>query len=269
MSKGCLIFAFNNSTIDYVRLANLSAKNIQRHLELPTTVVTDNEIKYKHNFDNVIVINKPKHGFRHFQDYDKKVEWINLERHSTYDLSPYNETLLLDADYIVSSNQLNILFETNKSFLCHKTSFNVSGQCFLSSNVFGLYKMAMAWATVVYFKKDNIAKNIFCTMEMVQENYSHYANLYNFKHAPYRNDFALSIALNVNSGHFINSTEYNIPWDLASVVPEDKIVKVDTNSYEITYNKFVNNKTQPTKVIIRDRDLHVMGKSYLEKLYED
>jgi hypothetical protein len=269
MSKGCLLFAFNNNVIDYVKLAHSSAINIQRLLNLPTTIVTDTPITFEHVFEHVVLVDKPNHGHRHFQDYEKTVKWINFERHQAYNLSPYSETLLLDADYVVASDRLNVMFELDSSFLCHKTSFNVSGQCFESSNKFGLYGMPMAWATVVYFKKNKISKNIFNVMSMVQSNYTHYANLYNFNHYPYRNDYALSIALNINSGHFINSDEYYIPWELASVVPEDSIETVSTDEYQITYKKLLNNKTQKTRVIINGRDLHVMGKKYLADIYED
>jgi hypothetical protein len=268
MSKGCLMFAFNNDDIDYVQLANASAKNIQRLLGLPVSIITDNEITFDHNFDQVICVETPDNGYRHFQDYDKVVKWINFGRHQAYNLSPYTETLLLDVDYVVSSNRLKVLFELNSSLLCHLTAFNVSGQCFKSSNKFGTYNMPMSWATVMYFKKDSTAKSIFDSMQMVQDNYSHYANLYNFKHHPFRNDFALSIALNINSGHFIDSNEYQIPWDLVTVVPDNKVVKLNTDEYEITYKKSVNKSLNNVRIIIRDMDLHVMGKSYLREIYE-
>ena len=268
MSKGCLIFAFNNDSMDYVKMANSSACNVRRLLGIPTTIVTDKEINFNHNFDKVIVVEKPNHGHRHFRDYNKTVKWINFGRHQAYNLTPYTETLLLDADYVVASDRLKLLFDVGRSFLCHLSSFNVSGHCFRASNVYGVYKMPMAWATVVYFKKDNTSKNIFNAMQMVQDNYTHYAELYNFQHRPFRNDYALSIALNINSGHCINSNEYYIPWDLASIVPEDSIVKKATDSYELTYKKLINDEYKDVRILLNDMDLHVMGKLDLEKIYE-
>ncbi len=269
MSKGCLIFAFNNDSTDYVKLANASAKNIKRHLRLGTTVVTDNKITYKHNFDKVIVVDKPKQGSRYFKDYETSVKWFNLARYQAYNLTPYKQTLLLDGDYVVSSNQLTTLFTLDKSFLCHKHSYDVTNKNFNAQSTFGQYDMPMAWATVVYFKKDNTAKNIFNTIKMVEENYPHYANLYDFNKQPYRNDYALSIATNINSGHFINSNEYYIPWNLASVSHEHHVEKIATDTYEIKYKKQVSNKPALVRVIIKNQDLHVMGKKYLEKIYAD
>ena len=41
MTTGVLIFAFNNEHIDYLAMANWSAQNIRRHLNLPVAVVTN------------------------------------------------------------------------------------------------------------------------------------------------------------------------------------------------------------------------------------
>jgi len=261
MSCGVILFAFNNEKTDYVKLANASAIRILKWLDLPTTVVTDNPVTFENCFDNVIIIDKPNYGTRVFSDYDARVNWYNFNRYKAYELSPYDRTLLLDADYIVSSNDLKKLFDTNNSFLCHRNAFNLVDESLTVSNYFGLFNMPMFWATVVYFKKDIVAKSIFDSMKMIQNNYEHYSNLYQFTKHPYRNDYALSIALNINSGHFINSKEYTIPWDLASVVPENKIVKINENSFEVFYKDNL-------RVIVKDKDLHIMGKKYLEEIYE-
>ena len=41
MTRGVLIFAFNNEHTDYVRMAAWCAKRIHRHLDLPVSVVTN------------------------------------------------------------------------------------------------------------------------------------------------------------------------------------------------------------------------------------
>jgi hypothetical protein len=43
MSKGVLIFAYNNETVDYLAMARWSACNIKRHLGLSTAIVTNKE----------------------------------------------------------------------------------------------------------------------------------------------------------------------------------------------------------------------------------
>jgi hypothetical protein len=41
MTTGAVIFARNNEHIDYVAMAQWSAQNIQRHLGIPTHIITD------------------------------------------------------------------------------------------------------------------------------------------------------------------------------------------------------------------------------------
>jgi len=41
MTRGAVLFAFNNDRVDYVSQAQWSAPRINRHLGLPVTLVTD------------------------------------------------------------------------------------------------------------------------------------------------------------------------------------------------------------------------------------
>ena len=249
--RGCLIFAHNNGTIDYERLAQKSAENIERHLGLPTAIVTGDP--------------GAKGGNRWFADYGETVPWYNNKRSSAYLATPFEETILLDADYVVASNQLNRLFESDKDFLCHRTATSVTGANWNNQiNYFGNYKFPMWWATVVYFRKSDTANAIFNAWHMVRENYKHYARLYNFKQQPFRNDFALSIALGIATGHHLTN-EFDIPWDLASMVPEDRLELLDTDSYKVSYK----NGERDMYLHINNMDFHAMGKKHLEEIYAD
>ena len=53
MTKGVLVFAFNNEQIDYIKQAKDLAARVEKHLGLPTSIVTDAEIESK-IFDKVI-----------------------------------------------------------------------------------------------------------------------------------------------------------------------------------------------------------------------
>jgi len=245
MTQGCLIFAHNNGDIDYVKLAERSAKNIKQYLGLPTTIITDIDTKTS--------------STRWFADYDKSVKWLNSGRSRAYELSPYDQTVLLDADYIVNSDQLLNLFRSGQDFLAHRNANSVTGTGWSKQlNTFGEYRFPMWWATVVYFTKSDTARAIFDAMQMVETNYEHYANLYNFKKHPYRNDYALSIALNIADGHF-NAEQFDIPWTLQSVVPEHVLTRTD-NVYTVRYD----NK----RIELSGMDFHAMGKKHLEALYD-
>jgi len=263
MSKGCLVFAFNNGIFDYVKLANSSAIQIKKQLNLPTSIITDAEISFEHNFEHIILVKKPSSSNRFFHDIKETKKWVNGDRCNAYDLSPYDQTILLDADYVVSSNILNNLFKSNSNILYHKYSYNIIGDKTFeyTSNKFGIFSMPMSWATVIYFRKCEYSKTFFDVMKMVQQHYNHYSQLYNFSSTPFRNDYALSIADNLMNGHMLNDMN-KIPWNLAAVMPDDDVVKVGDNMYEIIYNDGKD------RVIAKDYDLHIMGKVNLKKIYE-
>ena len=42
MSIGAVIFAQNNSEIDYTKMAIYSAEQVIKHLSIPVTIITDN-----------------------------------------------------------------------------------------------------------------------------------------------------------------------------------------------------------------------------------
>jgi hypothetical protein len=87
MTTGALIFARNNEHTDYVAMAHWSAKNIQRHLGIPTHIVTEDI--------------RTDSGSRHFTNVGT-VTWHNTNRMDAYRLSPWDRTLVLDADYVVA-----------------------------------------------------------------------------------------------------------------------------------------------------------------------
>jgi hypothetical protein len=113
MTTGALIFAFNNAEIDYVTMAAWNASNIQRHLGIPTSLVTDcidPDLKDTYDkFDRVIVVEKPRAGTRHFEDIGATVDWYNTNRMDAYTLTPYDQTLIIDADFVVANDVLNTL----------------------------------------------------------------------------------------------------------------------------------------------------------------
>ena len=110
MSKGALLFAFNSPKYNYYDMAVATAKRINHFLDMPVTIVTDTESIPKntnYTFDNVIVTTPGKNNKR---DWGM---WINKGRYQAFEFSPYDETILLDTDYMVNSNKLLKTFEFN------------------------------------------------------------------------------------------------------------------------------------------------------------
>jgi hypothetical protein len=243
MTTGALIFARNNEHTDYVSMAHWSAKNIQRHLGIPTHIVTDDS--------------RTDSGSRHFADVGTSA-WHNTNRMDAYRLSPWDRTLVLDADYVVASNQLQSIIDCNADFLAHRWAYDVTGcNDFQGLNWFGAVGMPMWWATVMVFNKSTQAKLIFETMAMIRDNWTHYRNIYKNSIPSYRNDHALSIALLIVNGHTLDHP--NIPWQLASLTPEHRLTQIEQDRYRVD---FVNSEGKARWLELR-QDFHAMGKQQL------
>jgi hypothetical protein len=263
MTTGAVILAFNNEETDYVAMAAWSAGNIRRHLGISTSVITDCTDSSKLTaFDKVITTTAQTGGSRYFEDYNQTVSWHNAGRTDVYNLTPYDQTLVLDADYVVASDTLKQVLRMSQDFVCHKDAINLAGATpLVSLNTFGDYKMPMYWATVMMFRKSNTAQYIFDCMQMIKSNWQHYRDLYGIKQSNYRNDYALSIALGIVSGHTLIIDA--IPWDLLSIMPGDKLEIIDTDFYEITY---LNSLSKLHSTAVRGLDFHAMGKKHLESV---
>jgi hypothetical protein len=245
MTTGALIFARNNEQIDYEAMARWSAKNIERHLGIPTHIVTDNETNA---------------NTRHFTDVGN-VTWYNHNRMDAYWLSPWDCTLVLDADYVVVSNQLQSVLQVNQDFLAHRWAYDVTGcNNFTGLNYFGNNRMPMWWATVMMFRKSKQAELIFDSMQMIRDNWTHYRNLYKNTNATYRNDHAISIALGIVNGHTLDHAD--IPWALASLTPEHKLTQLGPDQYRVD---FVNPENKLRWIELR-QDFHAMGKQQLGEI---
>lgn len=264
MTRGALIFAFNNEKTDYVAMAEWSARRIRRHLNVPVAIVTDADPGDPRvsGFDRVITAHAATGGTRWFEDYAATVSWHNAGRVDAFNLTPWDHTLVLDADYVVCSDRLNLLWDADTDFLCYKNAWDATtGNELDGLNTFGQLKMPMWWATVMCFRKTNVSQYIFDAMTMVRENWQHYRDLYKIDRATYRNDFALSIALGIVSGH---TGKVNcIPWNLASVLPNTKLDQLDTDYFALSY---VDPDSVQRTVGISGTDFHAMGKAHLEKI---
>jgi hypothetical protein len=263
MTTGALIFAFNNEEIDYVAMAAWSAKNIRRHLDIPTAIVTDADT-VPDVFEHVIRVPKTGTDTRYFEDVGSTVTWHNASRVDAYNLTPWDQTLVLDADYVVASNTLQNVLASPQDFICHDHAWDLtSTNDFSGLNRFGQHNMPMWWATVMMFRKSNTAQYIFDSMHMVRENWQHYRDLYGIQNKTYRNDFALSIALGIVSGH----TQHvdNITWPLASVLPEYRLECLDSDYYVVTYQDQLGTWKNMGWV---GMDFHAMGKHHLGAIVE-
>lgn len=261
MTRGVLIFAFNNAQIDYAAMATWSAERIQRHLNLPVTLITNAEIKNSQVFDRVINTQPREASSRWFDDFAVNAEWFNGNRIDAYALSPYDQTIVLDSDYIVASKQLNQLFDIDQDFLCHRWAVDVTNsEHYERNNFFGKFNMPMSWATVLYFRRSMIADSMFDMMTRIRENWTHFRNLYGISNTAYRNDFSVSIAQNVVFGH--RAQWPSIPWNLLNVDPAHKVKQLDTDQFRVDFEY----QKKPRYVLVNHCDFHAMCKQSLGEI---
>jgi hypothetical protein len=208
MNKGCLIFA-HNGDIDYGSQAVLSASLVNKHLNVPVTLVSDDEtVTYLKNkftslpFNNIIIIEKPitdnKRQLHNGIDFKETISFINSNRNTAWSITPYDRTLVIDADFLIFSDQLNKYWDLNDSFLISPgmldpTTSNITNH-WVSPN-----SIRMLWATSFMFTKNQETKIFFDLMQHIQEEYKYYSIIYDFDCTRYRNDYVFSIACHIMS----------------------------------------------------------------------
>jgi len=267
MTTGALLFAFNNEVTDYVQMAAWSARRIRHHLGIPVAVITNSRNPVlSQQFDQVIHAEPDSGGTRFFEDYDSTVTWHNAGRVDAYALTPWDQTLVLDADYVVASSQLRFVLDSSRDFMCHDRAYDIAKSRYLDElNTFGEHRLPMSWATVMMFRKSNTAAYIFDCMQMIRANWDHYRALYKIQKSTYRNDFALSIALGiVNGGTWrIDS----VPWSLASILPEYQLEQISNTdeTFKITHRAANGGNLY---LGVNGMDFHAMGKKHLGDIIE-
>lgn len=269
--KGVLIYAFNNARIDYFGQAQWCADRVTRYLGLPVTIVTDVESQRdRSSVHNLVYSTAESGGDRIYNpNRDHAADtWNNGNRYQSWDLSPYKQTIVLDSDYVICSDQLLKLFDTTTSVTAIKNVYDVTGRDdyapyrWISSRR-GLHHY---WATVLYFCRDDLSRDFFAMMSMIRKNYRHYCNLYHFHHSPFRNDFAASIALTAVYGHLPEAVP-EIPWSMANVFSDVEITEIDHDTFDFYYTSDLEQKHHRTR--ISGQDFHFMNKVGLAQLYEN
>lgn len=247
-SKGVVVFAFNTN-VDYVGIADQTSQLIEHHLKLPVTLITDHDADPKFAYDQVIRVDKQGATYR---TEDASIQWRNFGRHLAYELSPYDETILLDTDYLVLDDSLLKLFDTEWDYKLMRHNTDENGP---SYEMMGNTSLPFVWATVVLFRKRPRTQLLFDMVGRIQRNYNYYRLLYNIREGNYRNDYAFAIADIVLSGYNIN--EYaGIPWKMFTLT--SKLTQLVCDAGIKAY--FV----ERAPLALPLQSIHVMDKEYLQ-----
>lgn len=215
MSRGVLMFAHNNTEIDYFKIACANALMVKKNLNVPVTLVSDSgtadwgrsalgEDFVNSCFEEIIEVGRDWmfKNTRNFSDTTystKSLQFYNSGHGQAYKLSPYDETLFIDSDYLIMSSALSNCWGSNNDVMVNHKIFSPLDVHPYTKNVDEL-SITLYWATVVYFKKSELAKNLFSLVEDIQINYGYYKDLYCFSGGMFRNDNAFSIAIHMLNG---------------------------------------------------------------------
>jgi predicted nucleic acid-binding protein len=276
MTNGIVLFAFNNSNIDYVKQAVYCAKRVKQHLNLPVQLITDaiDYIEstypfYKKYIDVITYTPAPaNNAIKTFNDglyASKKIEWKNSARNSAYNLSIFDKTIVIDTDLILSNAKLLACFDTNEEFMI-ANHYNLVNQGIESSfNNVGDKTIPMYWATILYFTKSNTAKTLFDLVGHIKENYNYYRTVYDITESKFRNDFAFSIAVHMMRG-FENSNNWpkQLPSDMWVSTDTDLLVDIKNNDIKMLAHRTYD--YLPVK--LSDATVHIMNKFSLNSFID-
>lgn len=276
---GAVIFAQNNSSIDYVKLSIFAAQRLQSFLKIPVSIITDSadwmvktyptESKI---FDQIISIEHTSaYGQKRFNDgtlSSKFLEWKNLSRHSVYDLTPYDKTLVIDSDYIINSGTLLGALESDHSFQIYKDCFSLSSwRGTAEFTRINQYSIPFFWATTFIFEKTIEVKYFFTIVEYIKNNWQYFRTLYSIEVPTFRNDFAFSIAIHLMNAKTSGMFAQELPGKMFYVSDRDLLISLDDTRMKFLIEK-ENYLGEYTAASIHNTDVHIMNKLSLSRFID-
>jgi hypothetical protein len=272
MTRGALIFAHNSRDIDYAQLAIISGGLAKKHLGIPVSLITDSTTidwmilskqfdLAKSIFDKIIEVEKPitdNKRVLHDGVENKTVPFVNANRSNAWDLTPYDETLLIDSDYLIFSDRLNQYWTLEQDVVIAPSMNDIQGDRigyhdrYVSDTGIHLY-----WATTVMFKKNEHSKIFFKLVETIRSNYDFFADIFRYSNRQYRNDIAFSVAKHILDGFQTNTAE-SLP-SLLTVLDKDILQDV-SNTGKLTFLISTISGEQFHLASTVGQDVHVMNK---------
>ena len=281
MSKGIIIFAQNNEYVDYAQQACACAGYARKNMSLfdEICLVTNTETLeaskdlINEYFDNIIVTDafQPE-NIRLFKDTIDKTEYAsfkNMSRSDVYELSPYDETLVIDSDYFIMNDVLDQVWGSTNDVMINCKYRDVSERHKEHIEYLDNFSIPMYWATVFYFRKSDLAENLFTLISHIKHNYKYYYYLYNCSGNLYRNDFAFSMALHILNG----SVAFDVPSlpikYLNNSFDLDDIYRINSHNDIIMYCADAEKVTNHLLSRFTNTDLHIMNKKAIGRFIDD
>ena len=178
MSKGFCLLAQNNGKTDYIKQAHALALSLHKYNTGQRISLITNDIvpdEWQKVFDKIIPIP--------WSDGALQSDWKIQNRWKVYHASPYEQTIVLEADMLILSDithwwkeldKYNLFFTSNvKTYRNEVVTNRFYRKTFDANNLPNLY------SALHYFKKGDTAKEFYTLLEIIMNNwelfYSKYA----------------------------------------------------------------------------------------------
>ena len=215
-TKGYLILAQNSDSNDYVRMAYVLALSIKLSQEkvksvcLVTDVVDAVPDHYKAVFDHVIQIP--------WYDDALNSEWKIENRWKIYHVTPYDETILLDADMLFLTNinnWWNYLSKNHDLFITSNvtTYRNEIVTSDYYRKVFTDNQLPNTYSAFTYFKKSKLAEEFWTLVEIIVKNWKEFYDkfLLNSKPKHLSIDVVFALAIKILDIEESVTTKFDYP----------------------------------------------------------
>lgn len=181
MSLGYIILAQNNQKHDYLKLAYVNALSIKlsqrsiNNVSLVTDIVKSVPKHYYDVFDNVIQIP--------WYDDALKSEWKIENRWKLYHITPYDETVVLDADMIFLTDVSHWWKYLKNHDICITNKVKTYRNEIIKNDLY--YRkyilknnLPNTYSAFLYFKKSELSKEFWNLSEHILKNYKQYYNIF-------------------------------------------------------------------------------------------
>jgi hypothetical protein len=272
MTQGILLYAHNNRTVDYALMAIIAGGLAKKNLQVPVSLITDASTiawmkesnifnQAESMFDHVIVVDRPTTDNQrrlHDGQSGQMIPFINTNRSTAWELTPYDRSLLIDSDFFILSNSLGEYWDVDADvMLGHSINdiYNDTRVGYLDRHVSDT-GVKMYWATTVMFSKNSNAKLFFDTVNYVKENYSQFADVFRFDSRQFRNDIAFSVAKHILDG-YQQDDALSLPPVLSAL---DRDILHDVNGNTLTFLVDYKLTNSYCATAISNVDIHIMNK---------
>jgi hypothetical protein len=268
-NKGIVVFANNNDKIDYVKQCVDLAKRAKKYLNLPVSIITDcaDYVKTAYDisvFDQIISINpRLDSDVRRFKDgtlAEHRSQFKNNKRARVYNLSPYDETIVMDSDVVICNDHFKYAFDSDEDFLIYDDSTDLS--IYRTQEEFEYISetsVKFYWATVFFFRKTEKNKMFFELVDHIETNFSHYCKVYQLRTNYFRNDFGFSIAIHIMNGFQAGDFAHKMPGRLFHILDSDLLQSMK-NEHLVFLLEKEDYLGEYTLAETKDLNVHVMNK---------